>query len=244
MGIRQIKINSNADTQDAAKELSSITEVLKKLNLRTKSDNGTVYVEVDDNTQIAIYPESENKGKVETQVKENNQVKAEDSKVYNSLDELTEIISKKTQLDTSSVKKPVKQVIRAGKNYQEALQAKKLNASRNREFRSQPSRAHNRVPMNSSRIQNLSSGTVSSSEAKPLEALLQTITESTQKVQGYIFNKMNSADLYIAFYDEESCVYVLQKINVAGDGRAFETLDELKSALTSEPGFLNIDTYD
>lgn len=128
MSLRRVEIDSS---KKATQWLSSVTEAMKALQLKVKTEDDVAYVALGNDSQIAIYPQSETAGKFEKQVKENDTVKVVDASNYDSIDKLIDAV--KQIQSTNSSKQQVsttRRILRAGKNHQKALMAEKLNASR------------------------------------------------------------------------------------------------------------------
>lgn len=238
MSVRRIKTNSAVEVADVALWLPLIVEAIKGLKLQVKTEGKVVYISLGTTSQLAIYPESESKGKFEKQEKENNVVKVVEEGNYDSLKNLVELVTKATSTNSSkqssnasknSNSTGARRILRAGKNHQKSIRATKLNSSRkNIPMYSKAASIKTNANKKQRKLQRLQSSATSVNN--PAE-VIGAYTDDLQPVQGVLFNvdcpETNEPTLYIAYYDEITDVWVVQRITIPGDCQVFNDKESM-----------------
>lgn len=238
MGLRHIKTNASVTPADVALWLPLIVEAIKGTQLKVKTEDDAVYVALGSDSQLAIYPESEQRGKFERQVKDKDVVRVSEEGTYDTLKKLLEIVTKASTNSSRSAVKTTnavgnRRVLKAGRSSQEAIRRGK-----------QKSRSV--LTASRKKVMNLNSGCgcgcgncsgsctedcgSSAMETELLDAL-SVAADSTQAVKGVLFNKPDALTgepaLYLAYTDTEEDLVVVTRVDVSTDGGVFNTPAEM-----------------
>lgn len=247
LGKKPIKANSSAASaaEGVATWLPLIMEAIKGLNLKVKVEGDKLYVALGNDSQLAITPTSESAGSYEEQVKEDDVVKVKSEGSYQDLKTLLDTLTKASSGSLSSNKKSTKGgkiILSAGKNYQAALTAKKLNSSVSDGWEDVNTTAAKSFPRG--RKAPKRSGTLNSSRkpqslragcsyevpdlSNELLEIVARMTPNFQAVSAVLFNKPDQINgqqgLYIAYWDAVEGLVVVSRIDTVTDGGVFNDL--------------------